>query len=130
MPNEPPTSPGNTRISPWRDVEIAVRHAVAQRERRLVRGWISSRPSVAMQAQAPRGSIVFAVTRETVKSSVVTCAEAASAASVPPASPRCHRKPILSGTSSQTVGAPDAKAAATQSPRAAHVIDHDRLGRL
>ena len=69
------------------------------------------RPSAAIAAQAPRGSIELAVTRETENSSFVTCADPARAASVPSASPRFHRKPILSGTSSQTVGAPDAIAA-------------------
>ena len=55
--------------------------------------------------------MVLAVTRDTVNCSRATCAADRSAASVASASPRFHRKPILSGTSSHTFGAPGSIAA-------------------
>ena len=89
------------------------------------------RPSAPTSAHAPRGSMVLAVTRDTVNWSRATCAADRSAASVVSASPRFHRKPILSGTSSHTVR----RARFHRGDRIGHqrqfvVFDHHRLGRI
>ena len=104
MPNEPPTSAVSTRIS----VGLMLKLPFAMPLRRLYGDWCAActtmRPSSPTSAQTPRGSIVLAVTRETVNCSRATCAAVRSAASVASASPRFHRKPMLSGTSSHTFG--------------------------
>ncbi len=82
MPNEPPTSMVSTRIS----VGLMLKLPFAMPLRRLYgdwcAAWITILPSGPTSAHAARGSIVLAVTRETVNCSRATCAADRSAASV------------------------------------------------
>ena len=107
------------------ELEVVLRQAVAQRD--TATGSTDAAPGGhprPISAHAPRGSIELAVTRETVNCSRVTCAASRNAASVRSASPRFHRKPMLSGYSSHTAGAPGCMAAIASVTTGSSLIIH------